>query len=81
MGTTRAVLNHGPNHWLLGRGGSWILSIPAVTEHCENQETRAGIFLGLRMLEELMWCVCVDAYKCDIAMLSLLHTPGLWPSF
>lgn len=52
MGTTGAGLNHEPNHWpLRWGGGSWILSIPAATEDCENQKTQTEIFLGLKRLK------------------------------
>ena len=62
MGTTRAVSNHGPNHWSAQRvGGSWILGIPSVTEDCENQTTRAEIFLGLKGQNKTM-CVCVGVH-------------------
>lgn len=81
MGTTRAVLNHGPNHWLLSRGGSWILGIPAVTEDCENQKTRAEIFLGLKGLEKNGYsvCACVDASKCVIFTCYVLTCNDMLP--
>ena len=48
MGTSGVVLNHGPKRWpAQSGGGSWILSIPPLTEACENLETQAGIFAGL----------------------------------
>lgn len=70
MGTTKAVLNYGSNHWSAQPGGSWILGIPALTEDCENQKTQEEIFIGLKRLEKLRQsCTCVsvnvvNAFSC-----------------
>lgn len=50
MGLTTGPLNR--------RGGAWILSIPTVTEDCENQKTWQEIFLGLKWMERNS-AVCV----------------------
>lgn len=55
MGLTTGPLNR--------RGGAWILSIPTVTEDCENQKTWQEIFLGLKWMERNS-AVCVRVCAC-----------------